>query len=878
MNDKHKHWHALSGTDTLNQLDSQPDGLSVDESNKRLDQHGPNALPRPPRRPAWLRFLTQFHNVLIYVLLAAGIAAAALDHWIDAAVILAVVLINAAIGFIQEGKAEKAMEAISQMLALKARVKRAGQWRSIPAEELVPGDVVQVRAGDRVPADIRLIETHGLRVDQSALTGESVPVGKHAEADEEDTDLADRRAMIYSGSMATNGQAIGVVTVTGEETELGRISDMLQHVEQLTTPLLQRINVFGRLLTVIILLLTTLVIVLGATIHGMPLSEGLLAGIALAVAAIPEGLPAIITITLAAGVRKMADRKAIIRRLPAVETLGSVNIICSDKTGTLTRNELKVRHVALVDGDFNLEEREIDRNNFSALLLASVLCNDFEPGSDSGDPLERALAELAESAGKDIAEIRSEHKRQGMIPFSSDHKFMAVQTPGMISVKGAPEAVFDLCDRQRTTQDTQPLDNDYWHEHLDQLTGEGLRVLAIAERKVDENFGPLKADDSLKNLCLLGLVGFADPPRDEVPDAVKVCQKAGIRIKMITGDHSATASAIARELGIGSDDAKALSGREIDGMDDDALAKIVLDTDVFARTTPEHKLRLVKALQGHRQVVAMTGDGANDAPALKRADIGVAMGIKGTEASRQAAEMVLADDNFATIKAGVEEGRGVYDNIRKAILFLLPTNTAQSLVIVLAVLAGLALPITPVQILWVNMATAITLALALAFEPLESDVMRRPPRPINQGLLTSFVAVRVIWVGLLLTTGTFLLYELVLDATADEALARTMAVNVLVAGEITYLFNCRRWQESSISREFLFANPWAWFTAALLVVMQLGFTYIPWAQQIFDTAALPAEYWAMITAFAVLVFVAVEVEKWITRRLGLQWASPAGGR
>ncbi len=878
MKDKPVNWHALEAERAFDELKSSDQGLSQDEARSRLETYGPNALPRAPRRPAWLRFLSHFHNVLIYVLLVAGVAAGLLDHWVDAAVILAVVLINATIGFIQEGKAEKAMEAIGQMLALKARVRRAGQWRSIPAEDLVPGDIVEVRAGDRVPADIRLLETHGLRVDQAALTGESLPVGKQAEADEDDTDLADRRSMIYSGSMATNGQATGLVAVTGEKTELGRISDMLQHVEQLTTPLLQRINVFGRWLTAIILVLTVLVIGLGAMLHDLPLSEGLLAGIALAVAAIPEGLPAIITITLAVGVRKMADRKAIVRRLPAVETLGSVNTICSDKTGTLTRNELKARHVALAHVDFHPEQEQGEGPAVEALLRAAVLCNDFEPGGESGDPLERALVELAEASKVDIEALRGRHKRLGMIPFSSDHKFMAVHTPGLISVKGAPEAVLDLCDRQYSQDSPGELDQEHWHKQLEKLTGEGLRVLALAEREVPEDADKLRPDDRLEQLCLLGLVGFADPPRDEVPAAIRECQNAGIRIKMITGDHAATAVAIARELGIGDDGAAALSGRDIDGMSDKELAGHVVDTDVFARTTPEHKLRLVKALQARREVVAMTGDGANDAPALKRADIGVAMGIKGTEASRQAAEMVLADDNFATIKAGVEEGRGVYDNIRKSILFLLPTNTAQSLVIILAVLAGLALPITPVQILWVNMATAITLALALAFEPLEANVMRRPPRPISQGLVTSFVAVRVIWVGLLLTVGAFTLYDLVLQASENDALARTMAVNVLVAGQISYLFNCRRWQESSLELKYLFANPWAWVTAGLLIIMQLGFTYLPFAQQIFGTAALPGDYWTMIVGFAVLVFILVELEKLITRKLGLDWASPAGSR
>lgn len=876
MTDRQSAWHALEADQALEKLNSSKRGLDESTAAERLREHGPNALPKARRRPAIVRFLAQFHNLFIYVLLAAGAIAGALDHWIDTIVILAVVVINAVIGFIQEGKAEQAMEAIGQMLALKARVKRAGQWQESPAEDLVPGDLVKVKAGDRVPADIRLLEASGLRLDQAALTGESLPVGKDPDAVEEETELADRRCMIYSGSMVTNGQGVGVVAVTGSDTELGRISGMLEQVEMLTTPLLKRINRFAQWLTVIILVLAALVISLGNLMHDMPLAEGLVAGIALAVAAIPEGLPAIITITLAIGVRQMAGRKAIIRRLPAVETLGAVTIICSDKTGTLTRNELKARAVTLVGGTMHPEHEDFEGPLAKALLRAAVLCNDHEPGAEGGDPLERALVELAETRGIDVEQIREEHPRQALLPFSSEHKYMASLSPGRISLKGAPEAVLDACSQQAGPDEPTALDRDYWDQALKQLAGEGLRVLAIAERQADEDLDQLEPDRDISDLTLLGLVGFADPPRDEVPKAVAACQSAGIQVKMITGDHASTALAIARELKISTDDGEALTGREIDTMDDEALRGKVLEVDVFARTTPEHKLRLVKALQARDQVVAMTGDGANDAPALKRADIGVAMGIKGTEASRQAAEMVLADDNFATIVGGVEEGRGVYDNIRKAVLFVLPTNAAQAAVIILAVLAGLTLPITPVQILWVNMVIAVTLALALAFEPLEDDIMARKPRPVDQSLITGFVIARVLWVGALLTAGTFLLYDWLYSASGSEDLARTLAVNVLVAGQITYLFNCRRWQKSSMEPGFLFSNRWAWLAAGLLVILQLGLTYLPFAQAVFSTAALPAWYWLIIIAFGLLVFALVELEKLITRRLGLRWAAPGG--
>ena len=876
MSDKPTAWHALDPDELEARLDVDGNGMSAQEATRRLDVHGANVLPQPPKRPALLRLLAQFHNVLIYVLMAAGVIAALLGEWIDTAVILAVVLINAAIGFVQEGKAERAMEAIGDMLAPRARVKRDGKWQEIDAENLVPGDLVRVKAGDRVPADIRLLECHDVRVDQAALTGESLPVDKHPDAVGLHTELADRDCMIYSGSMTTNGQATGLVAVTGSATELGRISNMLSEVETLTTPLLQRINRFARALTIVIVIFSALAVSAGALVHDLALADGLLAGIALAVAAIPEGLPAIITITLAIGVQRMASRQAIIRRLPAVETLGSVSIICSDKTGTLTRNELRARRIALSAGERKPESDALDDQASQRLLRTAVLCNDHEPGHDGGDPLERALIELAEDQGMDIAAVRGDNTRLALIPFSSDHKYMASLSKGLLTVKGAPEAILAHCSRQYDGDEASSLDPDYWQQRLDEMAAKGLRVLGFAEKTLDEAQTSLNSDRDLCEMTLLGLIGFADPPRAEVPEAINACQSAGIKVKMITGDHATTALAIARELRLTGADGKAISGREIDAMDDAQLELASLENDVFARATPEHKLRLVKALQAHGEVIAMTGDGANDAPALKRADIGVAMGIKGTEASRQAAEMVLADDNFATIVNGVEEGRGVYDNIRKAVLFVLPTNAAQAAVILLAVLAGMTLPITPVQILWVNMAIAITLALSLAFEPLESDIMQRQPRPLQQGLISSFILTRILWVGGLLTAGTFLAYHHILDTIEDIDLARTLAVNVLVAGQITYLFNCRRWQQASYTASALLANGWAWASVSLLVLMQLAFTYLPWFQTIFGTTALPPNYWLAVLGFGLLVFSLVEIEKLLTRRFNLRWASADG--
>jgi calcium-translocating P-type ATPase len=857
-------WHAMAPEAVLAELDSEPCGLAPAEAEARLARCGPNALPPPPRRPAWRRLLAQFHNLLIHVLMVAAVAALALGHLVDAAVIAAVVVINALIGFIQEGRAERAMEAIGGMLAPTARVRRHGAWHRMPAAGLVPGDIVQLRDGDKVPADLRVIESHGLRLEQAALTGESMPASKRSQASEPQIALAERSGMAYSGTLVAGGQGIGVVVATGHATELGRISAMLGRVEPLTTPLLREIARFARWLTAAILLFAALMVLLGYLLHGMSLAEGFSAGVAMAVAAIPEGLPAIISITLAIGVQRMGRRQAVIRRLPAVETLGAVSTICTDKTGTLTRNELVAAELSLTAGNVQAADLRADDADQRALLEAGVLCSDAHLGAAGGDPLEHALVSLADAAGVDGEALRAAQPRTGLLPFSSERKLMASLHGERLCVKGAPERVLELCTSQRRDGVSQPLDPALWQRRLDALAANGLRVLAIAEGREPGQRAPEQWVEG--GLELLGLVAFVDPPRAEVFDALAACRSAGITVKMITGDHAATASAIARQLGI-DDQAAALTGPELDALDDTALADAAERVSVFARTAPEHKLRLVTALQSRGRVVAMTGDGANDAPALKQANIGVAMGIKGTEAARQAAEMVLADDNFATIVAGVEEGRGVYDNIRKALLFILPTNAAQALAVLLAVLAGATLPITPVQILWINMVTAVTLALALAFEPLEARVMQRRPRPIGQGLITTYVAWRIVWVGALLTAAVFGLFLLTLADSGDVALARSVAVNMLVAGEVVYLFNSRRWIAPGWTWEALTANGWAWVCVAVLVVLQLALTYWPPLQQVFEMRGLGLGEWLMIGAIAAGLFVVVELEKALQRGL-----------
>ncbi|MFU8877429.1 MAG: cation-translocating P-type ATPase, partial [Wenzhouxiangellaceae bacterium] len=820
-------------------------------------RHGPNLLPRPEPNPAWKRLLAQFHNVLIYALLVAAALALLLDHALDSAVIFAVVIVNAVIGFIQEGKAEAAMAAIDKMLAQSAEVRREGHWGKRPAEELVPGDLVRIGDGQRVPADLRLIKVHGLRVEQAALTGESVPVSKQVEAVGEQAGLADRRSMAYSGTLVAGGQAIGVVVATGTKTEIGHISSMLGEVEKLTTPLVRQINRFGHHLTIALVLLTAFVVAAGVLIHGMSLDDGFVAGVALIVAAIPEGLPAIITITLAIGVRRMAQRNAIIRRLPAVETLGSVTVICSDKTGTLTQNRLRAVQVLLED--CSLDSERIDRKpgGLADLLRAGVLCNDAETDGRHGDPIEIALLELATRAGADADGIRHTSPRRELVPFSSSAKWMASVHDQGIMVKGAPEVLIDHCRQVRGESGDVELDRERWHDRLDELAGQGLRLLALADAPADRQVGENRLPDDLR---LLGIVAFEDPLRNNVGDAIAACAAAGIRVKMITGDHPDTARAVARALHLAGAE-QALTGNALDDLDAEQLAEQAEHADVFARTTSEHKLRLVQALQSRGEVVAMTGDGANDAPALKRADIGVSMGIKGTEAAHEASEMVLTDDNFSTIVAGVEEGRGVYDNIRKALVFILPTNAAEALVIMLAVLAGLALPLTPVQVLWVNMATAVTLALALAFEPVEKNVMKLPPRAPGGGLVSRFMIVRILWVGLVLTGMVFWMFDHVLDETGNELLARAVALNMLVAGEMVYLFNCRRWLSPSWTIEALLANPVAWGSIAVLALLQGLLTYWAPMQAVFGLEGLSIAHWGMIAAASAILFVLVEIEK-----------------
>ena len=885
---KDKKWHAMDADQAVEAFKTDIEtGLTAQEAGKRLEEYGKNEIPKGKKRPWWSRLLMQFNNVLIYVLMAAALITALLEHWIDTWVILAVVIVNALIGFIQEGKAERALESIRKMLSLEAIVIRDGEKKTLDAEDLVPGDVVMLKSGDKVPADIRLVKSKDLRVEESPLTGESTSVEKSTDAVDEDAIIGDQLSMAFSGTVVTYGKAAGVVVGTGAQTEIGKINQMISDVEEITTPLLQQIEKFGKWLSLIILGVTSLFFAFGYFFRDYELGELFLAVISLVVASIPEGLPAIMTITLAIGVQRMAARNAIIRKLPSVETLGSVNVICSDKTGTLTRNEMTAKNIITAEhiyevegtgyepsGKIMLDKKEADPGEdkvLGQLLRVARACNNASVSQEddgqwklTGTPTEGAMLTLALKAG--LQDFKPE--RLDSIPFESDHKYMAtlnkVDGDVYVFMTGAPERVIEMCSSQYTADGAVKLDQAYWEEKMEEAAARGQRLLGVAFNDKDNNLTELNKGDLEQNKTFLGVVGIIDPPREEAMSAIAECKEAGVTVKMITGDHIMTARTIGKEIGIG-DGEKALSGKELEAMSDEELRKIVDEYDVYARTSPEHKLRLVKALQANNQLCAMTGDGVNDAPALKKANIGIAMGIKGTEVSKDAAEMVLADDNFASIVNAIEEGRTVYDNIRKALLFILPTNGAESLVIMAAILLGMVMPITPVQVLWVNMVTAVTLALALSFEPMEDQVMERPPREPGEPILGKLFIWRIAFVSFLIGGLTLGMFQYMHTLGVEDAVARTMAVNMLVAGQMFYLFNCRKIKSPSLGKGF-FGNKYAFIAAGVLIVLQALFVYLPWMNTFFGTVPIGGTLWLYALAGGSVVFFLVEAEKLILQK------------
>lgn len=889
--DAPKVWHSVDIIDVKNILNSDESvGLTVEEASKRFRAYGPNIVRLKKKMGPFKRFFLQFHNPLLYILIVSGAVTIVLKEYVDSSVILGVVIINAIMGFIQESKAEKAIQALKKLITTEAIVVRGGSKIQIPSADIVIGDVVILSSGMKVPADIRLYDIKDLQIDESALTGESVPAKKSAGVFSPETSLADRTNMAYAATLVTYGSGQGLVVATANDTETGKIAEFINQAVDIQTPLTKKIAKFSKLMLFVIMGLAAATFAVGVS-RGFPLADIFMASIALAVGAIPEGLPAAVTIVLAIGVSRMAKKKAIIRKLPAVETLGSTTLICSDKTGTLTENQMTVKSIYAggevydvtgegydPSGQIVIKSSKMGLENVSLIetLRCGILCNDSQLVKDDnkyivkGDPTEAALIVSAKKSDLYNDGWLLNHERLDAIPFESDRQFMATLNSSEdgqnnIFIKGSLEKILELCSTAMQADGTrQSIEKDAIIKKAEEMAITGLRVLAFA--KINTSLERILSKDLESDMVFIGLQGMIDPPRKEVVKAVAACRLAGISVKMITGDHALTAVTIAKQLGLSSDaDPIVLIGADIEKLSDEELLRAVVSASVFARVAPEQKLRLVKAFQSSGNIVAMTGDGVNDAPALKQADIGVAMGITGTDVAKEAADIILTDDNFASIEAAVEEGRGVFDNLTKFIVWTLPTNMGEGLVILVSIFAGVALPILPVQILWINMTTAVILGLMLAFEPKEPQIMERPPRDPEKPILDIVLIGRIFIVSAILLAGAFGLFqwELVKGSTIQEA--RTVAVNVFVMVELFYLFNCR-----SLSKPFfptgLMSNPWIIVGSLLMIALQMIYTYMPLMNKFFQSAPIGLTSWMAIVAVAVLAFTIITIEKYLRER------------
>lgn len=894
-------WHSVSCNNVLESLNASSEGLSAAEAAKRLKIAGPNILDRQTRESAFKILLRQFLNPLIYVLLAATVLAVAMGKITDGIVVFSVIVINAIIGFIQEYQAGKTIQGLLQLMPENATVMRDRKQKTIPAADLVPGDYVLLQAGDKVSADMRLTFVKNMQCNESVLTGESLPVEKNTDIIATDTGIADRKNMIFSGTLITSGKAEAVVVLTGIKTEIGKISALLQTTISVKSPLTKSLEKIASGITLSIISVGILVFLIGI-FRNYAMLDAIFSAITLAVAAIPEGLPAVITIASAIGVKRMANRRSIIRHLSAVETLGSTTVICTDKTGTLTLNEMTVKLIWNGTQQFSVtgvginttgkiiktdSDDEGTDDEIGELLRAAALCNDATLHHKEGhwkavgDPTEVALIAVAGKFGINEDELRSKWQRLDELPFDSEKKIMATLYLSpfgekIIYLKGAPESVISMLlhsDNSSTFVDTELVRTEAL-----QMAGTGMRVLAFASKKVDIEHPSLITEDDLCDFYFLGLQAMSDPPRIEVKEAIDTCHKAGITVKMITGDHPSTAAAIGRELGFTNPD-RVITGNELQNLNAEELQEVVKNTNIFARVSPEDKLNLVKALQANGEVVAMTGDGVNDAPALKRADIGVAMGISGTAVAKEAADMILADDNFESIKAAVEEGRRVFDNLLKSIVFLLPTSIGLGLVIFIAVLffpterGILLIPMQPVQVLWINLITAVALSLPLALEAMEPNVMNRPPRKPNKPLLSSLIIFRMVLVSLVMAGGTIGLFlweyniELSRGIGHSQAIseAQTMAVTAMVLFQVFYLIDCRSLHFSA-NKIGLFSNPSIYIGIATVLFVHSAFVYFPFMNRWFHSSPLKAEAWGVSAAVAFSILIIISIEKWIRRK------------
>lgn len=901
-------WHQMDSQDVvrIHKTDAER-GLSDAEARRRLESIGPNEFVQAAKISPVILFLNQFKDFMVLVLVGATLISGLLGEYLDAITILAIIVMNGILGFVQEFRAERSLRALKELSAPSAKVMRSGRLQEVAAKSLVPGDIIMLESGDRIPADVRFLEVNSLYVEESALTGESVPVSKRTEQiSEEDVPLGDRRNLGFLGTMVTRGTAKAVVVGTGMNTEMGKIADLIQTTDAMETPLQHRLEQLGKLLIIIALGLTVMVVVAGI-LHGQPAYGMFLAGVSLAVAAIPEGLPAIVTIALALGVQRMIKRKAIVRKLPSVETLGCASVICSDKTGTLTQNKMTVTHLWSGGFDYDVTGSgyepfgeffkggsQIDARrdpSLRRLLQVGVLCNNAQlteapdqkrggpenrleeklaakhggkldaSGANksctiSGDPTEGALVVLGAKAGITQQSLGGMYTRVKEFPFDSERKRMSVlvthQGGQLVCVKGAPDVLLDHCSYILWEGHVVPLTGTLRQKMMaanEAMAKQALRVLAFAYRDVKD--GEIIEDerDAEKGLTFVGLAGMIDPPREEVKDAIYRCKQAGIRTIMITGDHLLTAEAIAKQLGILPSKGRALSGQQLATMSDEELDKIIDETYVYARVAPEHKLRIVKALQRRGHVVAMTGDGVNDAPAIKAADIGIAMGITGTDVSKEAASLVLSDDNFATIVAAIEEGRGIYENIRKFIRYLLASNVGEILVMFIAMMLGMPLPLVPIMILWVNLVTDGLPAMALGVDQAEDELMKQKPRPAKENIFARRLGWKILSRGVLIGFCTLAAFWLTLKAEPDNlSLAQTVAFATLVMAQLIHVFDCR--SSRSIFHRNLFENKYLVLAVLSSVVLLLGVIYIDALQPVFKTVDLGWREWALTFVFA----------------------------
>lgn len=894
-----KNWHSLAVKDCLQLLDTSPDGLTNEQVEARRKQYGANLLMEGTKVSLLTVFFNQFRDFMILVLLAATLISGLLGEYSDAVTIIAIIILNGILGFVQEVRAEQSLAALKELTAPMARVRRHNKLDTVPARDLVPGDIILVEGGDRVPADGRILTSFGLEVEESSLTGESVPVSKQANLYvDAPANLGDRKNMVYMGTMITRGKADVLVTETGMLTEMGKIADLMQHSEETLTPLQRRLDQLGKLLVWVALGITVLVVVTGI-LHGQDVYEMFLAGVSLAVAAIPEGLPAIVTIALALGVQRMIKRHAIVRKLPSVETLGCATVVCSDKTGTLTQNRMTVQRL-WVDGElyrvtgsgytpvgeFVLGDATIDpmkRPGMKHLVEIAATCNNAvmtkvsETGDEwavSGDPTEGALLVLAKKAG--LADPDTVFSRLDELPFDSERKLMSVLvqsgTDVWLFVKGAPDVLLERSKSIYTNGRDEPLSSGLKKRVLQankDMASLALRNLAFGYRKFKSVEAAKAQRDPEENLVFVGLAGMMDPPREEVFEAIRKCHHAGIRTVMITGDHQETATAIALQLQILPENGMVVTGAELDGMSDADLAVAAQSAFVYARVSPEHKLRIVRALQSQGEIVAMTGDGVNDAPAIKQADIGIAMGQTGTDVAKEASSLVLSDDNFATIVAAVEEGRGIYDNIKKFIRYLLASNVGEIVTMFLAMLVGLPLPLLPIQILWVNLVTDGLPAIALGVDPAEKDIMERAPRPVNEGIFARGFGVKIMSRGILIGLVTLLVFLWSMKENPNSIQqAQTMAYATLTMAQLVLVFDSRSLEGGILRRNF-FENKWLLLAVLSSVVLFLITIYVPAVAGPFKTVTLSLMDWVIVLVAAALPTFALSM-----RRVGRKALKP----